>query len=566
MTPQRSIANPFILILQLKLRLAWRTMSRQGVANVVRTLSYLGVVLFFLIGGFLFFRYIFDYLASIPPIGPALAQRIIETAFVVFLAMLFLSSVITSLSTFYRSREVDFLMSKPISMDTIFSSKLVDGILYSSWATVLAGVPIMMAFGSVQRASFIFYPVAVAVLIGFVLIPTGIGVTVLITVARFFPRLRRSHVRVLSIFIVILAVAIGIWATKPGGFRLPTTANVEELDAYLAELVSLSSPFLPSTWVVQALDAATSDRLGESFFLVFVLWSSGMAAIVITLVTASGLYRQGWHSSTEASTKARRRPIRRFWALNTAPAWRAPIALVEKDIKVFTRDPTQWAQAVILIALLGIYVASLSRQTVYLQNVFWHTVIAFTNLAFTGYVLATLSIRFVFPSISLEGATYWVLRSSPLSMRRLVLGKLAISFAAWVVLAETLVVVSNLILGTGPVITVVAAGAVLFVTLAVVCISIGLGAVLPDFKERNPSKIASGPGGILAAVISLFYVGITVSILAWPTHLLLAGSIDGRPIPLAVLLGSGLAFVLVNAIAIALPLRWGMRALNRREI
>jgi hypothetical protein len=49
--------------------------------------------------------------------------------------------------------------------------------------------------------------------------------------------------------------------------------------------------------------------------------------------------------------------------------------------------------------------------------------ISFLNLALAGFVTAGVAVRFVFPSVSLEGKSFWILRSSPITMRRLLWSK-----------------------------------------------------------------------------------------------------------------------------------------------
>jgi ABC-2 type transport system permease protein len=116
------------------------------------------------------------------------------------------------------------------------------------------------------------------------------------------------------------------------------------------------------------------------------------------------------------------------------------------------------------------------------------------------------------------------------------------------------------------IITAISMVAVLFFACSLVSISIGFGAGMPDLKESNPSKIASGPGGILAAVTSLAYVGLSVSIMAWPGYAYLASEMGDTPLPSLPLIISGAAFLVLSAAATGLPLYIGMKSLSAREI
>src|SRR3712207_8459600 len=58
------------------------------------------------------------------------------------------------------------------------------------------------------------------------------------------------------------------------------------------------------------------------------------------------------------------------------------------------------------------------------MTLFLVNVIPFLNLALAGFVLASIAARFLFPAVSLEGRTLWLLRSSPMSMRDLLWSKI----------------------------------------------------------------------------------------------------------------------------------------------
>jgi len=47
-------------------------------------------------------------------------------------------------------------------------------------------------------------------------------------------------------------------------------------------------------------------------------------------------------------------------------------------------------------------------------------------------------------------------------------------------------------------------------------LAVGLGALFPNFKEDNPSKIVSGFGGTLCLVVSFIYISVFIALLALP--------------------------------------------------
>ena len=120
-----------------------------------------------------------------------------------------------------------------------------------------------------------------------------------------------------------------------------------------------------------------------------------------------------------------------------------------KDIKTFLRDTTQWSQLFLLLALIVVYlynfkVLPLDRSPMPAGTI--RTIVSFANLALAGFVLSAISIRFAFPAVSLEGQAFWILQTTPISLRALLWSKFWLNFVPLLVLGELLVFLSNLLL------------------------------------------------------------------------------------------------------------------------
>ncbi|MBW2170247.1 MAG: hypothetical protein JRG69_13505, partial [Deltaproteobacteria bacterium] len=101
-------------------------------------------------------------------------------------------------------------------------------------------------------------------------------------------------------------------------------------------------------------------------------------------------------------------------------------AVISKDIRTFFRDNTQWSQLLLLVALVVVYIYNftvlpLDKSPIRLD--FLQNILAFLNMGLAGFVLAAVSARFVFTAISAEGEAYWIVRSSPLRLKRYLWGK-----------------------------------------------------------------------------------------------------------------------------------------------
>ncbi len=117
------------------------------------------------------------------------------------------------------------------------------------------------------------------------------------------------------------------------------------------------------------------------------------------------------------------------------------------------------------------------------------------------------------------------------------------------------------------VILVVHALTVLVLAVGLSGLSVGLSAVMPNFRETDPSKIAVGFGGTINMICGLFFLLLTMCVMAGPWHLYMlrngTSEVDwAAPWYLwsSVLLGAT-----VGGLAAWLPLRAGARVLKQME-
>jgi ABC-2 type transport system permease protein len=91
-------------------------------------------------------------------------------------------------------------------------------------------------------------------------------------------------------------------------------------------------------------------------------------------------------------------------------------------------------------------------------------------------------------------------------------------------------------------------------------LAVGLGAVYPNFREDNPSKIVSGFGGTLCLVLSFLYIIGMLSLMAATSRWAFGGSSP-------VVFGLGWVLFLGGSFLLGwLPLRTGIRKMASVEI
>ncbi len=545
----------FAKILNTNFRSIFQTLRTQG---PVKLASFIFVIICFFLGSYYVLFRVFNYLINVEIIGPGLLDRIIEMSFFVFFIMLVFSNIITSFSTFYQNRELDFLFAMPVKPTSIYLAKLFENCLYSSWATMVLALPMLVAYGVTNQAPVLFYPISIFSIFIYLIMPAAIASMLIFLIFRVFPNLRSREVIFIALGLIIIITVGYIKISNPQVLKIFETESEQELLRFAANMTSVGGIYVPSTWLSNVFHEFKSTNPNPFYF--FVLISVTISVTVIAFHVARLLYARSWMRIGEHESKNRHQN-------SLLGNFRSGMAtnLLKKDILLFTREPTQWVQLSVFVILLAVYIFSLRRTPIYFTLPFWRTVVSFANFAYVNFILATLGVRFIFPAISLERSGIWLLRSSPMPLRRIFFTKYIASIILTIILVQALLFMSNIFINTDPGLIFILPVIGLFFAASLVSICLGLGCRFPQFNEDNPSKIAAGSGGIITALVSIAYVGISIMILAAPAYNYLRSKYLQRPGNPTLIVLCFLLFVAFNIITIILPVRIGINALEKRD-
>ena len=496
-------------------------------------------------------------------LGDYIVRLGLSWLFLTFLSFIAFSAIVTALSTFFLSEDLRLLLSAPISRDRLFYSRFARTLGQSSWMVVTFLVPVLLAVGLARCASPAFYLAAVTTLVPFVMIPVGLGCMITLGLVNVFPARRARDILALMGLLFAVGLVVMLRFLRPE--RLLRTEALPDITGFFATLQSPVTPFLPSFWAGEALFAALTGRV--DWMHNGALWTTALASMVLARMAFGRYYFGGWSKSQEAR-KARFTRLAFLDRISRRLPGSALRHLFVKDLKVFLRDTTQWSQLLLLVALVFVYLYNFSvldldrlpYMTKVVKNVY-----AFVNLAMAGFVLSAVAVRFVFPAVSAEGAAFWLIRTSPISMRSFLWSKFWIGIVPVLVMAEGLTVVSNEFLGAEPFLKVVAAVAVVFMTFALVGLATGMGAIYPRFAAENVTQVAGSYGGIAFMVAAVFFIVVEIALLAFPSFVYLRHQVRGVPLPTARLIPMAASFFLAAALAVVtcrVAMARGVRALQ----
>ncbi len=523
--------------------------------------------------GLLFGSYLLlKRLAAEEPFGSLLVHKLLGFLFMIFFAVLIFSNVVTCLNTLFLSDDLYLLISAPVRVDRLFVSRMAQAGALSSWMVLLFALPILLAAGLVFDSPIWYYPWMAAVLAVFLLLPTALGAIVTTILVKAFPARKTQDVLVITAIVFVVLIYFLLRFLRPEQLFNPDLFH--GFAEYFATLRAPNSPLIPSVWATEAVWAGLSGVVDVNavFLMVFGLFT-GLTGIALAAWAGDWWYTAAYSKAQEGRrARLTTLPIvgRALEAL-LASSTRNRRLLIGKDVRSFFRETTQWTQLLLLLALVVVYLFNF--RVLHLEQIagndFWlRNIVAYVNLLLAGFVLSAICVRFLLPAVSTEGRAFWILRAAPLSMREVVLSKFAMFLAPIVIVGQLLVLVSNYFLHTHLFLMYIGSGLMFLISIAIAGLAVGVGALMPDFSERNVARMATGASSIVYMVAAMAVVLAVVVAAFWPGRLAFLALLAHKRLTLPEWSLIGLisaAIVAITVLAAVLPLRWGIRALEKRE-
>ena len=501
------------------------------------------------------------------PLAGGIVGTLFDVLFVALAVLLIFSSGIILYSSLFSSAESAFLLTTPAAADQVFAYKFQGAITFSSWAVVLLGSPILVAYGLVFHVPWFYYVFLPFFFLGFVLLPGSLGALLCLLMVNYLPR-RPKQVLAFSVSLVIGIFCLWIYNMKPANWT--DAFNRDFVQRLVGQFMIVQGPLSPNHWLSRGLQASARGDVRSLLYYLALVWSNGLLLFLIITWTASRLYRRGYNRIATGGMLRRR--YGGGWMDSILTSLVAFLdgktrLLIIKDFRMFRRDPAQWPQVLIFTGLMVLYFTNMRRFYQEELGRAYQNGVSLMNLAATALLLCAYTGRFIFPMLSLEGRKFWILGLLPFPRERLLWGKFALSATWSLLIAEFLVIFSDLMLGIDPILIGIHSLTVVVLALGLSGLSVGLGAWMPNFRESDPSKIAVGFGGTLNLIAGLLFLLAVVALMAAPWHLQMAAvdNLGSRPVSDWWLILGILGGIGIGVAAVLIPLHSGARALRQME-
>lgn len=555
--------NEFALFLKLQLHLiknsikTWHNHSRFKIAVVG------SFVLLFLVSIYSIFDYSFRFIRFYIPSD--FFGLMIEYIFSVFFFALFLllifSSLVIALSIFFHAPETKFLMTCPISFAGIFFYKFTETFILSSWSIFFLGIPICYSYGIQESAPWFFYPATILLFIPFVTLSALIGTFITYCLIYYFLRFKKF---IQTLLLILLGFVFFYFMMSLASARKGIPAFSTEWFFDILNYLKIFQYFLlPSVWMSKALLALTQYNISDFLFFFGLLIINSLFFGALIYLYTNKSYGQIFSKIHSYKNKKNIWNLRWLSSIQKVFFFLRPTdrLFLEKDIKIFLRDPVQWSQFIILLCLLLFYILNLRTLRYDEKALFWRQLVTTLNVMAIALINCTFASRFIFPMLSLEGKRFWMLGVMPLEKKGILLSKFVFALVVLTINSEILILLSCYMLRLPWQLSILFAIMMICFSLGSASLSVGIGALYPNFQEDSPSKIVSGFGGTLNLILNLIFVFVVVFIGSVLSYWILHNRFSIYTSGIWVLIG-----IVATFLATFLPLYLGIRAFDKLEI
>ncbi|MEF2176088.1 MAG: hypothetical protein V3575_06445 [Candidatus Absconditabacteria bacterium] len=480
---------------------------------------------------------VFNFFINFIPGGYLFSPKILALILMVVFFTIMILSFITSIPTLYLNKEVKYLLSGPFSYKDIFSLGFFKVSYFGLLGSLFILIPTFVAYGIVNNYGiwFVFYGLFSLFFLTF--FACLIGVFLSLIFIRFFLSLKILLRN--SLFLVTFFSFVYYIVNKSIEI---SAINKQETFTFIEDKIlgyDYSNILLPFNRFSKLLDyILISDYLAVSVYVIFIILTSIISTILL-IKLGDKLYFQSLQN------------IWGFNLFNKKPAIKYKSLFIQnktlniliKDILITFRDPSQWSQLIIFFVLLTMYIFAIKGVVVKnVENVYIISVLSLVNTGLAAFFVGAISLRFIFPNISLEGKSLWILKTIPLKGFNIYVTKSIFFTILLLITGYFLSYFYGNIIGFSSVIKLLGYSLLLPLLLTIISIFYVMGTFYPDFKETNPSKISTSIPGFLSIFLGNILL-IIILFTIYPKVLSYYKSVKNCTAPIDTLFYSNIIFV-----------------------
>ena len=540
--------------------------------------------------------------------------HIIVFIFVAVFIMLLFSGFGTALSSLYLSGDMELLLATPIPMRAVFVSKFITGLAFIYFLLLGFGLPYLIGTGLGLGYHWSYYPIAVLSVLALPLVPSGLSALATVALVRVLPPGRIREI--LTVVGALIGVSFYLLGQLPSLLRGngPVSSGTAAL---VSRLGGIDLTFLPPAWGANAMQAAGEANWQQLLFWGALYFGISIGLYVVCLLAAERLYYSGWANVNVVGGKSRTRlkaaAVRRAAQTAPAPAYNgagalatpfsgngvanqpltappvaiiAPVAppqgllargasaILGKDATMLRRDPTGLTQLFWPIAVSVVFMLQINQATgsgsgpSFTGGSYRQLTSIITSLRFLGptaivlFASSGIGAYFGISAFSRERKAIWMLKTAPVRVWSLILGKFIIAYTPLALFGIVMSVAYGFVSHFDLLTQLASTATVLLLGLGLTGITVGLGGIAPRFDWDNPQRQNSTAAGCLYFPLFIIYALLAGGALLGGVAL---GASIATPFPIFAIVGVVLS-VAITVTAIWLPLKMAADHFEQMEI
>jgi ABC-2 type transport system permease protein len=405
---------------------------------------------------------------------------------------------------------------------------MMESIFYSSPTFLLIGTSILAGYGFYYKVDWFFYPYAILfVFLPFVFSSAILGVLILILLIQIAGKIGTRWTISILVTSYILILFGFFRSVNPKNLVNEVMKYYPHLDFNLSFLDPSYIIFLPNHWFSESLYWFTKSEFSLAFKYSLLLNLLFVFLLIVSLLVGTKLYRKSFLVSLDLKSK---KEIQKYYQRMFPSSERIldfrkssifdtqTEVLLKKEFHQFFRDPSQWIHLSVIVFLISIFIASIARVDLLNALPFLQTITYLSIFIFNSFLISSITLRFIYPVLSIEAQSFWKIKSSPIKPEKLILVKFLPIFLITLLIAESLNFFSHLSDSIPKILKTYSTINIFSISLTLAALNFWFGSYFISFTEKNPVKIASSQGATIAFLFNMIYLIFLVIILFYPVN------------------------------------------------
>ncbi|NOY57510.1 MAG: hypothetical protein GXO75_01060 [Calditrichaeota bacterium] len=361
----------------------------------------------------------------LPEFSPNTLYNFMSGTFMGLLFLLAISGVPIILHYEFLGKDLPLLLSSPIERRTVFQFKFLQAAFFNSTLFYYLGFPLLGALAAATKAPVYFYIIAFIASLFFLIIPNFLSIIAAVLLIRIITVKRAKNLATALVGIAFLLAWTGFQFLRLSRLDPRSSDFAPVLSTHFGHqtVLKIFSVF-PSEWLIKMLFRLKDGFIGTAALYFFMLLALSLLCFYLSAAFIDWTYRNDLVNINQG-TKIKRHRFKIFpKSAGAVTTTKTILAIIDRDIKLIYRDSRHLTQIFFFFTMMIVFPLIIKNDSGDLGRV-WNNYFPYVFLLlFASLMSASLSSRL----IPLEGISYGLMKSFPLSSGKIILAKISFSF------------------------------------------------------------------------------------------------------------------------------------------